>query len=107
VIRDLLAECEGFDWDDANVEKNWEAHRVAFWECEESFFNRPLIVRTDRGHSKREARFYALGQTDRARLLFVAFTIRRNLIRPISFRDMNTRERKTYEAESEKDSDIH
>ena len=32
----------------------------------------------------------------RGRLLFVAFTVRRNLIRVISVRDMNRREKETY-----------
>lgn len=90
---DPLEECTGFDWDDANTSRNWEKHRVAFWECEEVFFNRPL-VRRDPGHSRTEPRYYALGETEAGRLLFVAFTIRRKLIRPISFRDMTTREGK-------------
>ncbi|HEY88652.1 MAG TPA: BrnT family toxin [Thermoflexia bacterium] len=38
-----------------------------------------------------------MGQTDRERLLFIAFTIRDNRIRVISARDMNRRESKRYE----------
>jgi uncharacterized DUF497 family protein len=45
-----------------------------------------------------ETRFYALGQTDTGRLLFVVFTARKNLIRVISARDMNKKERKVYSA---------
>ena len=41
--------------------------------------------------------YFALGETDIGRLLFVVFTIRNNLIRVISARDMNRRERKVYE----------
>lgn len=103
--RDPLEECTGFDWDDANAGKNWEKHRVAFWECEEVFFNRPL-VRRDIAHSRTESRYYALGETERGRLLFVAFTIRRKLIRPISFREMTARERKTYAYHTQEDSEI-
>lgn len=43
-------------------------------------------------NSKSEKRYYALGQTEAGRLLFVSFTIRRNLIRVISVRDMNRNE---------------
>jgi uncharacterized protein len=38
----------------------------------------PLVVAKDLEHSKGEMRFYALGQTDAGRLLFVVFTIRKN-----------------------------
>ena len=102
---ELLAQCEGFDWDDGNIGKNWTKHRVTDWECEEVFFNRPLALSSDYGHSGSESRYYALGQTDRARWLSVSFTIRSGLIRPISVRDMNARERRTYENTKE-DTDI-
>ena len=52
--------------------------------------------RGDIRHSQREKRYYALGQTSRGRHLFVAFTIRRKLIRVISVRDMNRREQESY-----------
>lgn len=102
--HDPLEDCDGFDWDDGNLDKNWEPHRVAFWECEEIFFNQPLIVRHDPGHSGAETRYYALGRTDADRLLFVAFTIRKNRIRPISFREMNAKEQRHYERAVKKDS---
>ena len=48
-------------------------------------------------------RFYALGRTDSNRLLFVAFTVRRKLIRVISAREMTGRERRVYEAYDEQE----
>jgi len=96
-LAELLANCESFDWDDGNIGKNWTKHHVADWKCEEVFFNQPLALDSDAGHSQNEVRYYALGQTDRGRLLSVSFTIRRRLIRPISTRDMNARERRIYE----------
>jgi uncharacterized DUF497 family protein len=92
-----LADCVGFDWDEGNLLKNWEKHGVSAFECEQVFFNRPLIAAPDEVHSSTEPRFYALGQTDASRLLFIAFTIRGRLIRVISARDMNRRERKVFE----------
>ena len=90
--------CTGFDWDDGNVEKNWELQRVYFWEAEEVFFNRPLVVEKDRRHSSpTERRFWALGTTDSGRFLFVSFTVSRSLVRVISVRDMARRELRTYE----------
>jgi uncharacterized protein len=101
---ELLAQCEGFDWDDGNIGKNWAKHR-ADWECEEVFFNRPLALSSDSAHSGSEPRYYALGETDRGRWLSVSFTIRRGLIRAISVRDMNARERRIYENAKE-DTDV-
>jgi uncharacterized DUF497 family protein len=104
--HDPLAECSGFEWDEGNLEKNWEKHGVAFWECEEVFLNRPLVVRSDDQHSGSERRYYALGRTETDRLLFVAFTIRRKLIRPISARDMTEKERRAYAFYSKDDTEV-
>ncbi|CBE67715.1 MAG: BrnT family toxin [Candidatus Methylomirabilis oxygeniifera] len=92
-----LARCTGFDWDEGNVLKNWVKHRVTAAECEQIFFNCPLVVTEDVGHSQAEGRMYALGQTDGGELLLVVFTFRRNLIRVISARGMSKKERKEYE----------
>ena len=94
---DQLLECTGFQWDEGNAEKNWLKHEVSEAECEEAFFNEPLLVASDVKHSDTEPRFYALGRTDEGRLLFVVLTVREKLIRVISARDMSRRERKEYE----------
>ncbi len=102
-VSEPLSECVGFDWDEGNSSKNWERHKVTPEGAEDLFFNEPLVVRIDAGHSRKERRFAALGQTGQGRLLFVAFTVRRNLIRVISARDMNRREAVEYRRH-EKDS---
>ncbi len=94
--KDPLDACTGFDWDEGNAHKNWERHQVTPEEAEDVFFNEPLVVRNDVRHSKREKRYYALGQTSGGRHLFVAFTIRHSLLRVISARDMNRNERDAY-----------
>ena len=95
---DILSKCAGFEWDEANIKKNWLKHKVNSQECEQIFFNQPLIVADDIKHSQKENRYYALGQTDTNRLLFIVFTTRKNLIRVISARDMNRKERRFYES---------
>ncbi len=94
--EDLLLECAGFDWDEGNRDKNWISHQVTSSECEEIFFNQPLVVADDVSHSKDENRYYVLGQTNAGRLPFLVFTIRTKLIRVISARDMGRKERKEY-----------
>jgi len=96
VVNSTITRCSGFEWDKGNLLKNWEKHGVSAPECEQVFFNKPLITGSDEKHSQQEVRYYALGQTDTGRLLFVVFTIRENLIRVISARDMNKKERKVY-----------
>lgn len=87
---------QAFDWDEGNRDKNWLKHGVSNGECEELFFNLPLIVADDTKHSELEARYFALGQTNTGRLLFLSFTIRADKIRVISARDMSHREREVY-----------
>ena len=99
--RDPLESCTGFDWDDGNIQKNWERHQVTPEEAEDVFLGEPLVVSSDVGHSQREKRYYALGQTSRGRRLFVAFTVRRKLIRVISVRDMNRSEQEVYRRHEE------
>jgi uncharacterized DUF497 family protein len=94
--KDRLDRCTGFEWDDDNAHKNWVAHQVSPEEAEDVFFHEPLVVRSDVRHSKREKRYYALGQTGAGRYLFTVFTIRGSLIRVISVRDMNRKEREAY-----------
>ncbi len=96
VRRDPLEACVGFQWDESNTQKNWERHGVTPEEAEEIFFHEPLIVREDMRHGRNDKRYYALGQTIPGKLLFLAFTIRRNLIRVISIRDMNRNETEAY-----------
>ncbi len=103
-IFDILSRCSGFEWDERNAEKNRQKHRVRPSECEEIFFNPPLVAVDDVKHSEKENRFYALGHTDAGRLLFVVFTVRRSNIRVISARDMNHKERKAYESHKEESS---
>jgi uncharacterized protein len=100
-----LSKCIGFDWDEGNLLKNWERHKVSASECEQVFFNRPLVTSPDSGHSIHEPRFYALGQSDFGRCLFIVFTIRKDLVRIISARDMNRKERNVY-IKYEKDTQV-
>ena len=96
IHRKILSQCSGFDWNQANIDKIWHKHKVSPTECEQIFLNHPLVIQDDTKHSKTEKRFYALGKTDLKRMLFIAFTVRDNLIRVISARDMSRNEREAY-----------
>ena len=92
-----LLDCTGFEWDEGNSEKNWIKHQVSRAECEELFFNEPLVAAPDEKHSEGEPRYYVLGQTDEGRRLFVVVTLRDKLIRVISARAMSRHEAKEYD----------
>ena len=92
-----LEKSAGFQWDQGNSNKNLLKHHVEDWECEQVFFNEPLLVLDDPKHSLVEKRWAAFGRTDGGRLLVVIFTKRGKLLRVISAREMNRKEITFYE----------
>ena len=95
-MEKMFEQFSAFQWDKGNIDKNLIRHNVENWECEQVFFNRPLLVIDNSKHSTSEKRWAALGKTDADRFLVVIFTRRNNSIRIISAMDMNQRERKFY-----------
>jgi uncharacterized DUF497 family protein len=93
-----LSKVIGFEWDEGNARKN-EQHGVSMAEAEQVFFNSPLLVLPDEGHSGTEVRFHALGKTNERRRLHITFKLRDadRFIRVISARDMHRKERAIYE----------
>lgn len=96
----------GFDWDKGNLDKNKKSHNVENYECEQVFFSSPLIVIPDEKHSVGENRYAALGRSLQGRLLIIVFTKRNDKIRVISARDMNRRERESYETYEKENTGI-
>lgn len=96
LLPEYFPDLTGFHWDAGNSEKNWLAHDVSQAETEQVFFNRPVLVTLDAGHSQVEARYYVLGRSNVGRRLTIVFTIRETLVRPIMVRDMSRRERRLY-----------
>lgn len=85
-----------FEWDEGNWDKNLK-HKVYANEAEEIFFNEPIVLLPDKKHStSEEARFHALGKTNKGRKLLIVFTIKEDKIRIISARDMDNKERLRY-----------
>ena len=91
-----LAELEGFDWDEGNVQKSQVKHHISIAEAEQLFFRTPEML-ADEKHSRQEKRWLAFGRTDGGKLISCAFIIRGKLIRVISARPMSRGERKWYE----------
>lgn len=92
-----LSDFTGFDWNKGNQDKNLIKHKVHYKECEEVFFNKPLIFFQDEKHSLNEKRLGVFGKTNKKRRLTIIFTIRNKKIRIISARNQNKQERRKYE----------
>jgi len=93
----LLPEPISFMWDQGNKEKNLLKHQLPNNEIEECFFDSNKKMLKDVLHSQQEVRYILLGKNLQNNLLYIAFTIRNNLIRVISARPLNKSERRLYE----------
>lgn len=102
----ILERCTGFEWDAGNAPKVLARHGVEPGECEQAFFQEPLVVAFDAPHSGAEPRWRALGRTLAGRRLYLVFTVRGSLIRVIAARDMNRKERLAY-AKAQADAQAH
>jgi hypothetical protein len=49
-LAGLIANCVGFEWDEGNLPKIWEKHKVSGAECEQESFNHPLVAARDEKH---------------------------------------------------------
>jgi len=96
-MQNGFSQLDGFEWDEGNRDKNRLKHKVSTGECEEVFFNQPLIILADHKHSKEEQRYAAYGMTNDGRRLMVYFTVRETKYRVIYARDMHRKERKFYD----------
>lgn len=89
-----------FEWDDRKNAQNIRKHGVSFEEARTVFFDENAVVITDPDHSEHEERFVLLGLSGLLRVLVVCHCYRRrgNVIRLISARRANQKERQGYEA---------
>jgi uncharacterized DUF497 family protein len=94
-----LPKLKGFQWDEGNRHKNRLKHQINTKECEQIFFNRPIIIFFDRKHSQQENRYGVLGITNQGRLISLVFTIRSQLVRVITARSQSRKEKSLFRAE--------
>lgn len=102
----ILPEPITFEWDEGNKDKNFRKHNVANKEIEQSFANDNKFFFSDTKHSVEEERQLMWGVTDRGRKLSIIFTLRKDSIRVISARDMNKKERGSYEEKIKSNTNI-
>lgn len=98
-----LSKIKGFQWDKGNVDKSYQKHGITPNEAEEVFVDKNVGIERDIKHQETEERYIAIGVTLNEELLFVVFTMRDDMIRVISVRRANKKERRLYE-KAKKDS---
>lgn len=93
------SDLSGFEWDKGNVDKSYEKHGISPEQSEEVFTDEHVVIVPDIAHSIGEERLIAIGKSNEQQVLFVIFTKRRGVIRIISARRANKKERSIYETQ--------
>lgn len=86
-----------FEWDKGNIDKSFRKHGVSPEQSEEVFTDEYVVIVPDIVHSIKEDRLIAIGKSNEQRILFIIFTKRKGVIRIISARRANKKERSIYE----------
>ena len=69
-----------FEWDENKNLDNIEKHKVSFELAQEAFFDKNRIIIKDKKHSKKEERYFCIGD-DGNGIITVRFTMRNENIR--------------------------
>ncbi|MGA8054951.1 MAG: BrnT family toxin [Burkholderiales bacterium] len=90
-------DCVRFEWDPKRAKANLRNHGVSFEEATTALRDDIGVIGHDPDHSLEEDRFVTFGVSTQGRLLVVAHTERRGVIRIISARPAKKSERNIYE----------
>jgi uncharacterized protein len=90
-----------FEWNEEKAASNLAKHDVSFEEAKTVFDDALFLVFPDIDHSLEEKRFIIMGESNKGRLLVVAFTERETVARLISARKATRAERRFYEQEGQ------
>ena len=83
-----------FQWDSIKNQRNIEKHGIDFTDAVR-IFERPTLTVVDNRRDYGEKRIAAMGAIEDV-ILYVVYTVRDNVLRIISARRANRRERKKY-----------
>ena len=77
-----MSKRSNFEWDEDKDRQNQKKHGVSFSIAQLAFLDEKRIILEDLSHSKRETRYYCLGNVAED-IITVRFTYRKNKIRII------------------------
>ncbi len=84
-----------FEWNENKNAENFKKHGVSFEEAENAFEDENAVELFDELNSDTEIRFQIIALSSK-RLLFVAFTVRKEIVRIISARNADAKQVKIY-----------
>ncbi len=84
-----------FEWNENKNAENFKKHGVSFEEAENAFEDENAVELFDELNSDTEIRFQIIALSSK-RLLFVAFTVRKEIVRIISARKADAKQVKIY-----------
>ncbi|MBA7533415.1 hypothetical protein ES705_25654 [subsurface metagenome] len=93
-----------FEWDPQKAKRNLKKHKVTFDEAVTVFYDPLSATFDDPDRSVGEHRYINIGFSSRNRLVVVAHTERREILRIISARVATAHERKRHEGKTQKES---
>jgi uncharacterized DUF497 family protein len=84
-----------FEWNENKNAENFKKHGVSFEKAENAFEDENAVELFDELNSDTEIRFQIIALSSK-RLLFVAFTVRKEIVRIISARKADAKQVKIY-----------
>ena len=84
-----------FEWDLRKNRSNFEKHGITFEEASE-IFESPVLIMADDRHIYGEDRLIGIGLIVQTVVIVMVFVMRKEVIRIISARKANSKERKKY-----------
>jgi uncharacterized DUF497 family protein len=84
-----------FEWDETKNESNREKHGISFDEAKQAFTDNAMLTKEDTRKDYGEKRFIGIGQI-LEKVIVVVYTIRKTVIRIISARKANEKEKSIY-----------
>ncbi len=84
-----------FEWDENESVENIKKHDVSFEEAKKAFEDENAVELFDELNSTSEIRYQIIALSPK-RLLFVAFTVRKEIVRIISARKADAKQTKIY-----------
>ena len=86
-----------FEWDRNKEAQNRKKHGISFREAATVFDDSLSTTYPDLAHSEAQQRYITIGMTELGKIVVVAHTEERNIVRIISARPATRRERRFYE----------
>ncbi len=84
-----------FEWDANKNDSNIKKHEISFEEAKAAFLDNDMVIKEDTREDYGEHRFIGIGKV-LEKVILVVYTMRKTVIRLISARKANSKEKQIY-----------